>query len=125
LLLNESQRYLGRSYVWLKRPGEMQRLSELADNEKLELFVIMREYEMALERLWQPNHMNYAWLGNDTDIHDGHGHMHMIPRYRKLRVFAHLVYIDENWKKNYVPYEPHKPTEEVLFKIRDALRGVI
>lgn len=125
ILLHEEQRYLGRAYVWLVREGEMQRFSGLTDEEYTELQMVIREYEKALGTLWSPDFMNYAWLANYFHEHGGHGHMHLIPRYKGERVFADTTFVDGRWGKNFVPNEEFKPAEGTLLRIRDALKSAI
>ena len=125
LMLADDQRYLGRAYVWLVREGKMQRLSRLFPQEEFELFRIMNRYEHALEELWQPDHMNYSWLGNLLTAHGGHGHMHLIPRYQLPRVFKGIQFSDGRFKKgkekNCWPYKPFKVENELMYKIKDAI----
>ena len=120
----DSQRYLGHSYAWLRRAGGMQRLSYLTHEEQYELSVfVLRGYEAVLDRLlWRPDHMNYAWLGNEFDVHKGHGHMHLIPRYERPVLFAGLEFRDDQWGKHYEPYPKLRLPQNTLFMIRDALR---
>jgi diadenosine tetraphosphate (Ap4A) HIT family hydrolase len=125
LMLNEDQRYLGRAYAWLVREGGMQRFSEITDEEMSELRVLMREYEITVEELWQPDFMNYAWLANLISEHGGHGHMHLVPRYKEPRTFAGVEFFDGRWGKNFSPSEEFKPAEEVLMQLRDTLRSTI
>ena len=124
LYLHGNQCYLGRSYAWLRRAGGMQRLSDLTNEERYELFVfVLGGYETALDRLlWSPDHMNYAWLGNEFNVHQGHGHMHLIPRYKCPVLFAGIEFRDDRWGKNYAPYPRIDPPQSMLFEIRDALR---
>ncbi len=122
LLLNQDQRYLGRAVLWLKREGEMQRLSDLTLSEFREMRTALREYDRAIRQEWCADHMNDAWLGNFFHEHGGHGHMHLIPRYKNERIFAGVTFIDGRWGKNYTPYEPYKPEEGVFLTIRDELR---
>jgi len=125
VLLHEDQRYLGRAVVWLVREGTMQRFSEITEEEYLELKKVMREYETVLNRLWQPDFMNYLWLANLFDMHGGHGHLHLVPRYKDERIFADTSFTDGRWGKNYTPHEDFKPPEDVLIQIRDALRDLM
>jgi diadenosine tetraphosphate (Ap4A) HIT family hydrolase len=126
LRVEEKQCYLGQVVVWLEREGDMQRLSSLSDGERSELWEkVLPDYEHAVAKLWQPDHMNYAWLGNLFNLHNGHGHMHMIPRYSAEREFAGLVFTDPRWGKNYVPYETDERSIDVAFQVRDALRAEI
>ncbi len=125
LLLNEDQRYLGRSIVWLRRPGEMQDLFEIHPQEEFELFRIGSNFKSALKKLWQPDLMNYPWLGNFIHEHGGHGHMHLIPRYKEKRDFASTTFTDGRWGQNYAPYTKHRLHDDILAKIRDAIRETL
>ena len=125
LLIHDDQRYLGRAYVWLVREGGMQRLSEITDEESAELRIVIREYEDSMKNLWNPDFMNYAWLANLIAQHGGHGHLHLIPRYKEPRMFAGIEFTDGRWGKNYSPYEHFKPEQDVLFQIRDALKSAV
>jgi diadenosine tetraphosphate (Ap4A) HIT family hydrolase len=120
----ESQYFLGRGLAWLTREGTKQRFSELLPEEVEELHqVILPEYEAALQALWQPDHMNYAWLGNGFAMHGGHGHMHLIPRYETPRVFNGRTFTDELWGNNYTPTPKLDLPRDELLAIRDALRA--
>lgn len=123
LLVNQYQTYLGKAVVWLTREGEMQRLSSLTDEERKELWEkVLPEYEAAIEKLFKPDHMNYAWLGNWFHIHKGHGHMHLIPRYASVREFAGRTFIDEKWGNHYITSNDQSLTIELARAVRDALR---
>ena len=124
LFVHENQSYLGRSVAWLLRAGGMQRLSGLSDEEQQELFsVVIPEYEKVIEKLWKPDHMNYAWLGNHFHEHAGHGHMHLIPRYKTKRDFYGITFVDDRWGKNYAPCSILNPPETILFKIKESIQA--
>lgn len=123
LLVHDDQRYLGRAYAWLVREGGMQRLSGISDEEMTELRVVINEYEAALQELWQPDFMNYAWLANLFAEHGGHGHMHLIPRYKEARTFEGVGFVDGRWGSNFTPNDPFKVEESLLEKIRDAIKN--
>lgn len=126
LYLHSNQYYLGRAYAWLTREGVMQRLSQLTAAERLELFTaVMPTYETALEYLWRPDHINYAWLGNEIHVHQGHGHMHIIPRYEKPVRFGRVRFVDEQWGKHYKPYPQQNFSDEFLSTIRDTIRAAL
>jgi len=126
LFLHSNQYYIGRAYAWLKREGEMQRLSQMTSEEIQELHVaILPAYEDVLASLWKPKHMNYAWLGNEFTQHQGHGHLHIIPRYDQPIQFVGAEFIDERWGKNYSPYPKQQYSDELVFTIRDALRNAL
>lgn len=122
LFLSPHQQYLGRTYVWLTREGRMQRLSKLTGSERDELFdVVIPEFEYAALSLFRPNHMNYAWLGNEFHTHQGHGHLHLIPRYATPRMFNGMTFVDERWGQNYAPYSKKEYSPSMLLSIADAL----
>jgi diadenosine tetraphosphate (Ap4A) HIT family hydrolase len=122
LFLSKDQYYLGRAYAWLNRPGAMQQLEDVSEAELLELRKIMRTYRSAIGSLWIPDHMNYAWLGNEFESHQGHGHMHFIPRYKTERIFAGETFADGQWGNNYAPYPKGKVSKEILLFICGALQ---
>jgi diadenosine tetraphosphate (Ap4A) HIT family hydrolase len=124
LRVEDSQRYLGQAVAWLERPGDMQRLSSLTEAERNELWsAVFPEYETAIAKLWQPDHINYAWLGNAFSLHNGHGHMHIIPRYKNPRKFENLVFEDGRWGENYFPYLNEKRSPDIVLRVKDALRN--
>jgi len=106
LKIHEDQRYLGRCIVWLRRPGDMQSFTSITSKEQEELFFILRAWEHAVDALWEPDLFNYAWFANYIHEHGGHGHMHCIPRYESIRHFRGRIFTDENYERNYAPYEP-------------------
>lgn len=126
LRVEEKQRYLGQAVAWLEREGDMQRLSSLTKEERAELWdVVLPEYEKAIEVLWHPDHLNYSWLGNLFNLHKGHGHMHLIPRYKDSRIFAGMQFEDNRWGTIYFPYGQDPAPKEVVLAVRDALAAKI
>ncbi|MDO8521573.1 MAG: hypothetical protein Q7S52_05655 [bacterium] len=125
LLLNERQRYLGRAVAWLARPGKMQKFSTLSFHELVELQHVTQEYEDALNKMsWCPDHMNYTMLGNYFHEHEGHGHLHIIPRYRPEHrpVFMGVTFDDDRWGKNCSPETPMSISPEILAGLVVALK---
>jgi diadenosine tetraphosphate (Ap4A) HIT family hydrolase len=122
LFLHQDQRYLGRAYFWLRRSGIMQRLSQLQPEELLLLHKAMASYEETLGRLWQPDHMNYAWLGNEFHLHEGHGRMHLIPRYKSPREAVGFVFTEYRWGKNYTPHERLILSRMDFERLRDTIQ---
>ena len=123
LLLAETPTpYLGKAIVWLARPGEMQRYSELTIDELTELQKILKEYEGALGRLWKPDHMNYMWMGNLFQEHGGHGHMHVFPRYKEVREFDGVKFIDTRWGKFHKPHDTPEFSRTKMEQVRNAIR---
>lgn len=126
LYIHENQSYLGRAFLWLNRPGDMQRLTHLTIEETLELRFALGKYEDVLRKLWSPDHMNYAWLGNHMHQHGGHGHMHIIPRYKSKREGNGRLYMDYRWGKNYAPAPKRRmlrgEVQELKKIIQDAFK---
>lgn len=119
LYLHENQYFLGRMYIWSKREG-LTDLMDVTDKENLELFHIAREAKRALVELFQPDLFNWAALGNVSR----QCHLHVIPRYEAEREFHKFTFRDENWNKNYAPYNyDFRTPEEVTCAIRDALKA--
>ena len=126
LTLEDRQRYLGQAVAWLESPGEMQRITSLTKEERDELFdVVLPQYEAAIAKLFQPDHMNYAWLGNDFKLHKGHGHMHLVPRYAGPREFLEITFPDPRWGSHYSPYESLSQPIEIALAVRKAIADVI
>jgi len=121
LYLHENQYYLGRCYIWSKREG-LVGLRNVDRAEMEEFFIILRIVESALDDLFQPDLYNEASLGNISN----QCHVHVIPRYQELRVFADVTFTDERWGKNYAPYNYNfKIPEAVTMAIRDAIKAQI
>ncbi|MBI5470517.1 hypothetical protein HY968_04355 [Candidatus Kaiserbacteria bacterium] len=122
LLYEKPSPFLGKAVIWLAREGEMQRYSELTLDELKELQIVLKEYEAALERLWKPDHMNYMWLGNLFNEHGGHGHMHVVPRYKNPREFDGVEFVDSRYGKFHKPYDEPIFARAQMEKVRDAIR---
>ncbi len=122
LLAEKPTPFLGKAVVWLAREGEMQRYSSITPYELVELQLVLKAYEGALERLWKPDHMNYMWMGNLFHEHGGHGHMHVFPRYKEPREFAGTKFIDTRWGKFHKPHETPEFSRAQMGLVRDAIR---
>ena len=82
----------------------------------------IKGYKTVLKCLWNPDLMNYAWLGNHIHLHNGHGHLHIIPRYKRLVLLGRRKFLDKRWGKNYAPRPKLELPRKTLFLIRDKLR---
>jgi diadenosine tetraphosphate (Ap4A) HIT family hydrolase len=91
--------YLGRCFAKLNRHAED--FFDINDEEKEELFVIGKELRGAIKDAFGADMLNYAALGNIVR----HVHLHFIPRYSKEISFERIRFKDENWGKNYAPYD--------------------
>jgi diadenosine tetraphosphate (Ap4A) HIT family hydrolase len=119
--LHESQCYLGRSYIWAKRKDALD-FFDMNDREIKEYYGVGKTLKKALNVAFKPDLYNYATLANVSP----HLHTHVIPRYKTEREFSGIMFRDERWGKNYVPYDKSfKVEKEILFKIRDEIKRKI
>ena len=121
LALHNNQCYLGRCVVILKRHAED--MFEISNEERDELFEIVKKLKGALSETFQPDLMNYSSLGNEVR----HLHLHVIPRYNKNVEFAGITFMDKRWGQNPSPYDkgftvPENVYERLVEKISSKLR---
>lgn len=121
IYLHSNQYYLGRLYIWSKRPGLVD-LMDITREERDELFDIGKEAKAQLSNIFNPDLFNWASLGNESR----QCHVHLIPRYEKPRMFRGVTFTDENYGKNYAPYNTNFAVrDEVLQSIRAILQSKI
>ena len=84
------QHTLGSFIILAKRPNE--KISDLTNEELLELKTVMQETEEALSQTegFKPQRFNYLQLGNSMN----QLHFHGIPRYDSPRNFAGREWVD-------------------------------
>ncbi len=122
LMVGDNQNYLGRMIIWLVREGDMQRKSGLTNDELIGLRRVELQAECALKKLFDPGHINYAWLGNRFVLHGGHGHEHLIPRYSKPVTYRARTYTDTRWGNDYhVAGDRYVPPRSELIALRDDI----
>ncbi len=119
LMVHSNQSYLGRAICYLNTYKEM--LAELTQEEYLELLEVIKEYQVALTKLWKPNGWNYAQLGNVVP----HLHFHFIPRYKEERTWEGLTFTDERWGNHYAPTPTREEDKNALEKIRLAIQKAL
>jgi diadenosine tetraphosphate (Ap4A) HIT family hydrolase len=83
----ENQCYLGRCTIWCKRENANE-LTDVSDAELVEYVWIIKELKPALEKAFNADMINYAFLGNEIQ----HLHCHFIPRYSSSRHFASVIF---------------------------------
>ena len=115
--LHGNQGYLGRCIIWCNREDALD-LTDCTDEERDELFVIIKELKDAAEELFHPDWMNYAFLGNITR----HLHGHFLPRYKASTEFAGMTFEDKRWGKNYLTDKDFITPDEVTRKIVEAYK---
>ena len=119
--VHESQYFLGRCYIWSKRPGLVD-LTDTTTKEWDELKTIGQEIKGALTRTFSPDFFNWAALGNVSP----QCHLHLIPRYASPRTFTGHTFTDRLWGANYASYDKSFVVDDpVLFAIRDAVTNAL
>lgn len=116
--LHQNQHYLGRSYIWAKRPTALDFL-EMTAEEQSEFFTIGRELKHVLDSLFKPDLYNYAAFANTSP----HLHVHIIPRYKIPREFCSHSFIDQRWGRNYAPYDTPPLSEELILSVAAAVKS--
>ena len=123
LCIHANQFILGRVYIWAKREDCLD-FADITEEERSELFEIMKETKGALTKLFQPDLFNWAALGNATN----HMHLHVIPRYKTPRMFGGLEFRDISWCKRYntATYGdmPEVP-EAVVQNIKETIQKIL
>lgn len=121
--LHEQQNYLGRVYLWLTtRHVPNHQFYDLDQHELRELQQLLAAYHLAITQLWEPHTLNYYWAGNHAAHHDGHGHLHVIPRYKSAPVLEGYGFPDHRFGKNHSPYEKRKIPEWLTENILATLK---
>ena len=118
ILVFSNQSYLGRCVVWCKRDDALD-LTDATSEEQTELFSILKDLRVAINKIFKPDWLNYAFLGNETR----HLHCHVIPRYSKIVEFMGTTFEDKLYGHNYQTDKNFITPEEVLFKVRDELKN--
>lgn len=116
LALNRNQNLLGKTMLVAARPVE--RVTELTPAEWADLRMQLRRLTAALERAFQPDHFNYAFLQNA----DRQVHLHVIPRYAAPRIFGSETFTDPDYPGHYAAPAPQRMLDP---ERRDALRELI
>jgi diadenosine tetraphosphate (Ap4A) HIT family hydrolase len=96
-VVNRNQNLLGKLFIVLRRHEET--VASVTADEWDEL---REEIRWATERLrdaFAPDHFNYSFLMNV----DRHVHLHVIPRYVGVRLFAGLEFSDPDYPDAYRP----------------------
>jgi len=93
-------------------------LFEVKEEEKDELFEIMRKLRNAVKDLFKPDLFNYASLGNQVQ----HLHVHLVPRYKEKIIFENIEFGDENWGRNFSPHGEQKLPQSILNKLREQIK---
>ncbi len=115
--VHQNQGYLGRCVVWCKREDALD-LADATEEERRELFFVLKDLREATKKAFQSDWFNYAFLGNATR----HLHGHFIPRYASSREFEGMTFTDEKWGHNYKTDHNFVTPPEILEKVRLKLQ---
>lgn len=85
------QPLLGTLVIWANR--ETEKLTQLSQEELMELQTIMKEAEVLLAKAFFPERFNYLQLGNNNH----HLHIFCLPRYENSRKFSDKTWNDKSW----------------------------
>ncbi|HVQ43419.1 MAG TPA: hypothetical protein VMT30_00410 [Candidatus Saccharimonadia bacterium] len=99
--LHYNQAYLGRCYIALNRSGNLDPFSDTTVAERAELESVVGDVRAALNVLYGPSLFNYANFRNTWP----RCHWHVIPRYETAKTIGGVEFRDDNWGKNYAPYD--------------------
>ncbi|MCA9353109.1 HIT family protein [Patescibacteria group bacterium] len=123
-LSEKDQRYLGRSYVTLKR--KCASLSELTEKEMIDFLHLVRQVESLMKKTFGAVMFNWTCLMNDAyqaEYPDPQVHWHMRPRYNKEVVVAGEIFVDTEFGHHYnrEPEKNKKLSEAILNEIYHQL----
>ena len=102
--------------MWCKREDALD-LAEATPEEQKELFEILNDLRKVSQKCFNPDWLNYAFLGNETR----HLHGHFLPRYAQPKTFEGVVFEDTLYGHNYQTNHDFVTPEELLQKIKVAL----
>ncbi len=118
--VHENQEYLGRCVVWCKRQDALD-FADVTVEEQAELFKVLTDVRKAVKKCFQPDWLNYTFLGNKTR----HLHGHFVPRYEKPRIFEGITFTDQLYGHNYRTNPDFILSEDVIQKIKTSLIAAI
>ncbi len=115
LYVHSNQGYLGRCIVWCKREDALD-MTDATPQEREELFVVLNDLRKAIQ-IFQPDWLNYAFLGNEAR----HLHGHFIPRYATPKTFMGIVFEDKLYGHNYKTDHSFVTSDELRDTVRQKL----
>ncbi|MGI6423597.1 MAG: HIT family protein [Candidatus Dojkabacteria bacterium] len=105
ITLWENQYYLGRATIEYKDVSK-RHLSELSQEHILELFSLIKRYEIAFKKAFNTTNFNWTCLMNNSYKEKNKDnpdplHIHILPRYRDVVEFNGEVFKDELFAHHY------------------------
>jgi diadenosine tetraphosphate (Ap4A) HIT family hydrolase len=116
LAVNRNQGLLGKTMLVLRR--ECSAVIEMDPDEWSRLRLELQRVVPALERLFQPDQFNFAFLMNlDAQVH-----LHIVPRYASPRRWHDLDFVDSHWGSAF-GHEQRVLDPEQLQALADEVRS--
>lgn len=125
ITLWNNQYYLGRASIQYKDLSK-RHLSELNEDEILDLFHLIQKYEKALKKSFNTTNFNWACLMNNQYKEKNVNkpdklHFHVWPRYQNQVEFKGEVFEDEVFAHHYDKYKEKIVDRDFLVNISDEL----
>ena len=125
ITLWNNQYYLGRASIAYKDLSK-RHLSELENEEILELFSLIKKYELALQETFNTTNFNWTCLINNQYKEKNKDnpeplHLHVWPRYRDIVEFNGEMFKDEVFAHHYDKYKEKYINRDFLVNIADAI----
>lgn len=125
ITLWENQYYLGRASIEYKNLSK-QHLSELNDNEILELFSLIKGYETALKKSFNTTNFNWTCLMNNSYKEKNKDkpeplHLHVWPRYKEVVEFNREIFRDEVFAHHYDKHKEKYVDKDFLITLADYI----
>lgn len=121
----ENQYYLGRASIEFK-DLKVKNLSELNEDEALELFLLIKGYEKALQKAFNVTNFNWTCLMNNSYKEKNVNkpeplHLHVWPRYKEETIFNGAVFKDEIFGHHYDKQKEKVVEEKFLIELADKI----
>lgn len=116
LLVRKNHYKLGSCVAITKKHHET--FSEISNEEMTEYALVMREAERAIKKAFSNDGIHHLALM----LKDKHTHFHIVPRYKKPKEFSGELWYDDFDPDGILGTRDPALRQEVLIKIRDAIK---
>ncbi|MDD3474679.1 MAG: HIT family protein [Candidatus Dojkabacteria bacterium] len=127
ITLWKNQYYLGRASIEYKDLSK-KHLSELSNEEVLELFSLIKSYETALKKAFDTTNFNWTCLMNNQYKEKNKDnperlHLHVWPRYKERVEFNEKTFEDEVFAHHYDKHKEKYVSRDFLIVLADEILG--
>jgi diadenosine tetraphosphate (Ap4A) HIT family hydrolase len=116
LAVNRNQDLLGKTMLVLRRRCDA--VIDIAPDEWALLRDELQRLVPALDRLFHPDQLNFAFLMN----RDSHVHLHVVPRYGSPRRWHDRTFTDQHWGEVFGREQRPLPSAELRL-LANAIRS--